>query len=109
MTQDSSELATAEPIAMELLAGCSSAQLPRVERLINGLPTLSFDPRLRFRDAAAIYRQVRSAGHTVRALNDCVIAAVAMAHDVVLLHKDRDFERIRAVTSLKTVAPDLTE
>jgi predicted nucleic acid-binding protein len=95
------ELATCEPIAMELLAGCSPEQLPVVERLLGGLVSLGVQPALHFRQAASIYRAVRTTGHTVRSLNDCLIAAVALHHDVQLLHKDADYERIAAVTGLR--------
>lgn len=87
-----------EPVAMELLAGASAAQLPRVERLANGLPSLRIEQGLDFRSAAVIYRGVRSNGHTVRALSDCLIAAVAGRTGATLLHKDVDFERIGSVT-----------
>lgn len=87
-----------EPIAMELLAGASPAQLPAVARLVDGLRSLPVDPFHDYRAAAAIYRRVRATGHTVRALNDCLIAAIAHRHQVLLLHKDVDFERISKVT-----------
>jgi len=42
--------------------------------------------------ASALYRNARSSGVTVRLL----IAAVAIDHDVVLLHADRDFDGLAA-------------
>lgn len=44
--------------------------------------------------AARIYFDLRRAGKTVRSLIDCCIAQIAMDHDVLLLHRDRDFEVI---------------
>lgn len=94
-------LATCEPIAMELLAGAGPAQLTSVERLVDGLVSLQTYPATHYRHAAAIYRAVRASGHPIRALNDCLIAAIAMTHDAVLLHKDKVFERIATCTPLQ--------
>jgi predicted nucleic acid-binding protein len=47
-----------------------------------------------YEDAADIYRACRQAGHTVRALTDCLIASVAMRAGLLLLHTDRDFDAI---------------
>jgi hypothetical protein len=44
--------------------------------------------------AAQIYRQLRSQGFTIRKSIDCLIAAVALEHECVLLHSDRDFDPI---------------
>ena len=32
---------------------------------------------------------------------DCLIAAIALRHDVTLVHKDRDFEVLARVTPLR--------
>jgi predicted nucleic acid-binding protein len=74
--------------------------LARLERLTNGLPSLTVDQALDFRAAAAIYRGCRHAGRTVRNLTDCLIAAVAVRHGARLIHKDVDYEAIASVTSL---------
>lgn len=98
---DPGVLATCEPIGMEILAGAGPAQLTSVERLVDGLVSLETFPATHYRHAAAIYRAVRSSGHTVRALNDCLIAAIAITHDAAILHDDKDFERIAACTTLQ--------
>jgi predicted nucleic acid-binding protein len=46
--------------------------------------------------AARLYQRCRRAGRTPRSSNDCLIAAIAIQHELVLLHNDRDFEVIRA-------------
>ncbi|MGI8948340.1 MAG: type II toxin-antitoxin system VapC family toxin [Ornithinimicrobium sp.] len=102
---DPGVLATCEPIAMELLAGAGPAQLASVERLVDGLVSLETHPATHYRHAAAIYRAVRADGHTVRAVNDCLIAAVAVTHDAAILHRDKDFERIAACTTLQVHHP----
>lgn len=44
----------------------------------------------------------RRAGESPRRLVDCLIAAVAIAHDVALLHADADFEVIALHVPLRT-------
>ena len=51
--------------------------------------------------AARIFFDLRRAGKTVRSPIDCCIAQIAMEHDVLLLHRDRDFETIATVRRLR--------
>ncbi len=44
--------------------------------------------------AANIYRELRKNGITIRKSIDCLIAAVAISHNIPLLHNDKDFEPI---------------
>ncbi|WP_168207479.1 type II toxin-antitoxin system VapC family toxin [Microlunatus elymi] len=50
-----------------------------------------------FDSAAEIFRDVRSSGHTVRSMVDCLIAALAERSSVRLVHADIDYIRIQAV------------
>jgi predicted nucleic acid-binding protein len=94
-------LATTEPIIMELLAGAPTQRaLRELETLTAGLALLSVDVTVDYHDAAAIYRAARSAGHTVRRMNDCLIAAVAARNDATLVHRDADFDAIANVLPL---------
>jgi predicted nucleic acid-binding protein len=94
---DPSTVATTEPVVMELLAGTNSDLLfERVEKLMNGLPMLSVDPAVDYRDAAVAYRAVRRGGKTVRKTIDCLIAAVAARTGATLVHRDRDFDLLAA-------------
>jgi predicted nucleic acid-binding protein len=94
--------ATTEPITTELLAGASDeGAWSQIDRLVSGLPMLTIDPALDYRDAAALYRAGRRSGRTIRRLNDCLIAAVAIRHDAELLHKDADFDAISEVSPLR--------
>ncbi len=91
-----------EPIAMELLLGpTDELAVRRIERLVDSLPSLDVIPAVDFRSAAVIYRAARRDGRTVRNSVDCLIAAIALRHDVTLWHKDADFEAIAAVTGLR--------
>jgi predicted nucleic acid-binding protein len=50
--------------------------------------------------AARIYYELRRQGTTVRNTIDCLIAASAIEHDLLLLHNDRVFEAIALATAL---------
>ena len=49
------------------------------------------------RQAARLYFDCRRRGFTPHSTIDCLIAQIALEHDVPLLHADRDFERIAKV------------
>ena len=53
--------------------------------------------------SADIYRSLRKKGITIRKPIDCMIASVAIAHNVQLLHNDKDFIPIEKHCGLKTV------
>ena len=60
--------------------------------------------RTTFIKAADIYRFLRRRGITIRKPIDCMIASVAIEHDIELLHNDRDFKPIEKHCGLKTVS-----
>lgn len=96
------QAAMTPPIAMELLMGpIDELAARRVRRVVDGTPSVALDPDLDFHAAADIFRAVRRSGRTVRSKVDCLIAAIAIRHQVPLLHKDADFEVIAAVTDLR--------
>ena len=99
---DGADLATTEAVVMELLAGADTpVRADAIERLTNGLPLLGTDPRLDFRQAASVFLAVRRSGRTLRSLVDCLIAAVALRHDVPLLHRDADYDAIASCLPLR--------
>ena len=59
--------------------------------------------RQTFIGAAELYRRLRRRGITIRKPIDCLIATVAIRHDVMLLHNDRDFDPIEKYCGLKVV------
>lgn len=59
-------------------------------------------------EAARIFFDCRRAGHTPRSLVDCLIAQQVLDIDGILLHEDRDYEKIRAVRPLRTMTGDVT-
>jgi len=51
--------------------------------------------------AAEIYRSLRKRGVTIRKPVDCMIASVAIEHDIPLLHNDRDFDYMAKYSNLR--------
>lgn len=97
----SDEIAVTQPVLMEVLAGAARPQL--VESRLSALPVRPVDPDVDYLQAAAIYRAARRAGLTIRSLEDCLIAAVALRLGDTVVHRDQDFEHISAVTTLRTL------
>lgn len=95
------ELATTGPIVMEILAG--SRRVDQHEQMLAALVQRPVDPHLDYPHAAAIYRASRAAGTTIRSLNDCLIAAVALRFGDTVAHRDADFDHIADVTGLPMI------
>ncbi len=95
------DLCTCGIILTEILQGMKSDRdYLRVKKLLDGLIYLPIH-RKTFLRAAGIYRATRSHGVTIRKTIDCIIAACALDHNVSLLHKDADFDRIAEFSGLK--------
>ncbi|MEI4270428.1 PIN domain nuclease [Klenkia sp. LSe6-5] len=103
LRERASEVVVCEPVVMELLAGATSGTVDRLERVLDGLPSLRFSPETDFRTAATLHRSARATGETVRSMVDCVIAAVAIRHGAQLVHRDRDFDVLAQVSPLDQV------
>ena len=54
-------------------------------------------------DTPAYARTRRRRGITIRKSVDCMIAAVAIEHNIPLVHSDRDFDPIEKFCGLKVV------
>ena len=95
------DIATCDPIRMEVLAGArDESHLNDLRRLLaraSVIALVSGD----YEDAAAVYRTCRRRGDTVRKLIDCLIGAVAIRADVPVLHSDSDFDALARHTSLQ--------
>jgi hypothetical protein len=87
-------------ILQEILQGADSdARFEKWRKYFTGLCCYSAsDPVTVHVEAARMYQSCRRAGKTPRSSNDCLIACIAVEHSLVLLHDDRDFEAIAAVT-----------
>lgn len=90
-------------ILAEVLQGIrQKSEFRKTKELFNAMIFLPM-PYSVFLGAAEIYRTLRRKGITVRNSVDCMIASVAIANDIMLLHNDRDFIPIEKHLNLKVL------
>jgi predicted nucleic acid-binding protein len=82
LIESEERLAVTEVVVMEVLAGARDDD---------------------YEDTAALYRQCRRAGKTLRSLTDCLIAVVAIRAAAELIHANRDFDTIARHAPLRLV------
>ena len=94
-------VAVTSVVAQELLQGVATAEaFERLERyLASQVRVEPSDPWLGAVEAARIYGACRAAGVTVRSTVDCLIAHIAIEHDLPLLHDDRNFDEMARVVN----------
>ena len=100
---DFEEAATCLPVVQEVLQGFRAESAHRTARdALLSLPIVEspMEESL-FLEAANLYRGARRRGLTVRSSTDCLIAACALRHDLEVLHRDRDYQLLSAVSGLK--------
>jgi predicted nucleic acid-binding protein len=98
-------VATTDAVRLELLAGgyCGMPS-ETLSSLLDGCRQLDQEPTTDVEEAAQIFRICRRGGETIRSLNDCLIAAIAMMrHAVPVLHCEKDFDVIALHTELQVV------
>lgn len=99
------EIATTDPIRMELLAGARDERhLAELRGLLARTALIGTQPT-DYEEAAVLYRVCRRQGETVRKLIDCLIAAVAIRASVPVLHSDVDFAVLARHTPLQLERP----
>ena len=100
------DVAICDAVRMEVLAGARDEQhLHQLRRLLARAIVLPTGP-VDYDHAAAICRQCRREGETVRKLIDCLIGAVAISADAAILHRDADFDVLARHTELRVdIAP----
>ena len=95
-------LSVTDPVVMEVLAGARTEQREAdLRRLLLRFELLRFDVAADFHGAARIYRRCRREGVTPRGLIDCMIAAVALRNEAVLLAHDADMNRVAKVVGVE--------
>ena len=86
-------------IYQEVLQGADSQR--DFSKLQNYLATQKFyhplDPILSYEQAAGLYLTCRRQGITIRGSIDCLIAQIAIEHNLHLLHNDRDFTQMATI------------
>jgi predicted nucleic acid-binding protein len=99
------EVMVPEPVQAEVLIGTRTVHdFQALRRLFATLPVVLLHARTDFDLAVDLYRLCRSSGHMVRSLHDCLIVAMAQRVNAPVLHHDRDFVTLAAVSGI-TVAP----
>lgn len=92
---EGSTIHTTDAVVMEVLAGGrDEAHATQLRRLLSRCEFIAIEGLADFEEAASLYRRCRRAGTTVRALTDCLIAAVAVRAGVAVLQGDRDFDAL---------------
>jgi predicted nucleic acid-binding protein len=93
--EEDEPLATTGIVVLELLAGARDETHVRdVRRLLARCSFLALDESADYEAAAALYRLCRRGGETVRRIEDCLIAAVAIRTGSELLQRDADYDAI---------------
>jgi len=106
LDDSSSELVVLDLVLMEVLRGFRHERDWQVAKdLFEPLPLLSAGGRSVALRAAAIYRELRARGTTVRSAIDLMVGAWCMESGCALLHADRDFIHMRGLPSW-SAAPD---
>ncbi|MGH8273650.1 MAG: type II toxin-antitoxin system VapC family toxin [Gammaproteobacteria bacterium] len=99
LTEAGAVFGLAPVILQEILQGARNSE--SFERTRHRLALercyLPKNPMQTFAEAGRIYARCRWQGYTPRSSNDCLIAQLAIEHDLVLLHDDADFEKIAQV------------
>jgi predicted nucleic acid-binding protein len=86
---------------LELLQGCAGEQEWGLLKPYLDAQEYIEMGRESWASAARMYFELRQRGKTVRSPIDCCIAQVAIDHDTLLLHRDRDFETIAEIRPLR--------
>jgi hypothetical protein len=95
LVTDGARVATTDLVLLEVLAGARTQERhDECQSLLYACEYLRSNTPSDYESGAAIFRACRRGGETVRALSDCVIAAVAMRCKAAVLTRDRDFEAI---------------
>ncbi|MCW2540653.1 MAG: PilT protein domain protein [Frankiales bacterium] len=94
---------TTDAVRLELLIGATNDKPAALAALLDGFRELTQEPLTDVEEAARIFRLCRRGGQNIRSANDCLIAAIAIRHDVPVLHCDKDFETIAHFTELRVL------
>jgi predicted nucleic acid-binding protein len=93
LDEDRGSVIGCPPVRMELSMDNQDLRRRRVLRVYDGFRTVGvIDDD--FDLAAEVYRAVQRQGNTIRSQLDCLIAAIAMRSEAVLVHNDIDFDRM---------------
>lgn len=102
LIEEEEEIALTEIILAEILQGIKKDRdYKKIKTFLLDFPVHRPQGLETYLKAAQIFRNCRKKGKTIRKTVDCIIAAICIERDQVLLHNDNDFDRIEACTALK--------
>ena len=97
------DLALADLIVMEVLQGITDDTAhEEIKDSLFAFPIHSAGGIENCMKSAALFRQCRKGGLTIRKSIDCLLATLALEQNLEIFHLDRDFDLIAKVSSLKT-------
>lgn len=97
------EVVTCLPVLQEVLQGFRDERAFRLARdAMTSMPIVESPLRQALvEEAVELFRAARRAGLTVRSSADCLIACCALRHDLMVVHRDRDFAALARVAPLR--------
>lgn len=96
-------LGTADLVVFEVLRGFRKDRACQdAHSLLTELPVVEIGGLDNALDAARLYRRLRAQGRTVHSPIDVLLASYCMTHGHTLLHRDADFESLKALGGLDT-------
>lgn len=100
---DFDDIVTCLPVVQEVLQGFTAEAAFRTARsAMLALPIVESPLRVAvFEEAVDLYRRARRAGLTIRSSADCLIAACAIRHALMVLHDDRDYPALARISTLQ--------
>jgi predicted nucleic acid-binding protein len=102
LVEEGASVALTDIIYCEVLQGIREDKTYRRTRaILRSFPILRVRGLRTFDRAAAIYRECRKKGLTIRSTVDCLIAATCLEADAELYQNDRDFDAIAKVSGVK--------
>jgi predicted nucleic acid-binding protein len=102
LLDEAAPLHATDVVVMEVLAGArDETHATQLRRLLSRCEFVPVESLRDYESAALLYRQCRRGGETIRALTDCLIAAVAIRAGLDVLQADKDFEALERNTPLR--------
>jgi len=104
LIEEEEDISVTEIILTEILQGIKEDEnFKRVKDYLLEFPVHKPKGIETYLKAAEIYRDCRKRGKTVRKTVDCIIAAICIENNLVLLHKDSDFDIMEGCAGLKAL------
>lgn len=103
LINNNEELALTDITITEILQGIKDDKdFYEIKNSLMAFPLYSLKSTDSYIAAAALYRKCRKKGLTIRSTIDLLIAQIALEHDLILMHNDKDFQSIAGLSRLKT-------